>query len=427
MTWDLVGRVVVGSRIARTKTMQAKVARFARDRMCELGPSLVKIGQAVATREDVVGEEAARVLAGLYDAVPPMTREEAWQVLEEEGFSPEGLCLSDQPAKAASIAQVYKGVVDGVPVAVKVQRPGVREVIAEDLVEIKAAVGFMRAIGFPVGDAEVLDRMGELLVAETDFRAERENAKALRSVSEGEFHVPRVHRSSTARVLIMEWSETRPLRTREHSRMLLSAFTNQMARGVVHGDPHPGNVGIGSSGELVMYDCGSVARIPDQLIESVPGMLTKLAEADFDGFAKDLVANGVLKRGADAGHVADLVRYLVSQQSMDPDALRDMGRNPPFALTDDMAVLFRAMALIDGTCRSMDPDVDYTEFAKEFSPSSVDVDWIPLFATLPTRVASSGQVIERVRTQQHAIITRQKSIEALLRVLVGLMLLNTFS
>jgi predicted unusual protein kinase regulating ubiquinone biosynthesis (AarF/ABC1/UbiB family) len=411
-TFDLVGRVAVCSRLAKTAGAKRVLARFAKDRVCELGPGAIKMAQALSTRVDVVGKEAAAVLSELQDQVPPtMSEKDVWDALDAAGIDGDMLQLDPVPHKVASIAQVHRGTLNGVPVAIKVQHPGVEVTLRENCDDLIQAMAFLESLGVPVGDLAGMRSLCESIVSETDFIAEKENAERMREAEGIGVVIPRVSRHSTGNILIMEWVDSSRLSTREDAALLIEVFMNQVNHGLTHGDPHPGNVGKTDDGRLVLYDFGCVATVPCNITEVAQKVASCMARSDFEGVVNTLTVARVIQPGADPRVMRKLFTRGMSGM--------DISQGPPFKLTDSSYTFFRAMAIVDGSCRSLDPDMDYRfllgklELTETFMNTAIST---------PSRIISMNQDITDISEKMDENIDRIQYV--LLASLIAHMLIS---
>ena len=248
-----------------------------------LGPSFIKLGQALSTRADLVGENFARDLSSLQDRVPPFPAHKARAVIEEElGLSIEELFkeFDDEPVAAASIAQVHKATTqEGRVVAVKVLRPKIEQIFQRDLdwlLWLAHIVERNSTTMKRLKPIEVMQEMAETVRIEMDLRFEAAAAAELRDnfVGDESFIVPLIDWKHTARrVLVTEWvqginiADKNALLAAGHNLDVLlktaaECFFKQIFRdGFFHADMHPGNIFIGTRGELIVVDFGIMGRV----------------------------------------------------------------------------------------------------------------------------------------------------------------------
>ncbi|MDQ3696539.1 MAG: AarF/UbiB family protein [Gemmatimonadota bacterium] len=241
-------------------------ARGFRDRLVELGPAYVKLGQVLSTRPDLLPDSYIRELAELQDAVDPLPFEQVEATIQEElgaRLSKLFVQFERQPLGSASLGQVHAAELRGDrAVVVKVQRPGIREQLADDVAFFREVAAFMTShteAGNRVDLAGVIQQLERALVDELDYRTEARNSAAFRRALAGfpRILVPKVVEAySTSRVLTTERvkgvkiDEVPRITRTEHDFAALAdefakAYLHQITIvGHFHADPHPGNVFI---------------------------------------------------------------------------------------------------------------------------------------------------------------------------------------
>ena len=268
--------------------------------LAALGPSFIKLGQALATRSDLLGEEVADDLSELQDRLPPFPAEVARATVAAELGSPVEAMFSafdDTPVAAASIAQVHFAVTtEGREVAVKILRPGIEEAFARDLDLFRWIAEWIESV-MPslrrLKPIEIVDTFADTVRMEMDLRLEGAAAAELKENFKGDpdFRVPAVDWARTARrVLVIERvagvriDDVAALTAAGHDPdMILAksaqAFFRQVFRdGFFHADMHPGNMFVTADGALAPVDFGIMGRLdrPTRifLAEMLRGFLT---------------------------------------------------------------------------------------------------------------------------------------------------------
>ena len=364
----------------------------------DIGPAAIKLGQALATRPDLVGEEAARDLALLQDRLPPAPFEKVRAAIEQGLGRPIDQLFSHidpEPVGAASIAQVHRAVTtDGRQVAIKVLRPNIEEDFAAAIETYEWAAAQVEAMG---GEAARL--RPRLVVAtfrqwtnrELDLRQEAASASELREnlVAETGFFVPEIDWSRTSRrVLTLEWIDGIKLTDREaliaagHDLKALAAtlvrtFLRQaVVDGFFHADLHQGNLFALPDGRLAAIDFGIMGRINRQarvwLAEILYGLLTgnyrRVAEIHFeaqyvpphhniDEFATALRAVGEPMRGLPAREVS--IGHML-------DGLFKITRDFDMQTQPHLLLLQKTMVMEEGVATALDPDINMWETAEPF-------------------------------------------------------------
>lgn len=354
--------------------------------LTQLGPAYIKIGQALSTRPDLVPPVYLEELTKLQDQLPPFPNEIAYQFITEElGAPPEEVYaeLSAQPIAAASLGQVYKGKLKtGEEVAVKVQRPDLRERITIDLYILRNLAGWVqkkvkRVKSDLVG---ILDELGDRIFEEMDYIHEGENAERFSQLYGHikDIYVPRIYWEYTnRRVLTMEWiNGTKLTQTEEISAQGINArylievgvqcsLRQLLEHGFFHADPHPGNLLATPDGKLAYLDFGMMSEIqPAQrygLIEAIVHVVNR----DFEGLAKDYVKLDFLSpetdltpiipafarvfADAEGASVADLNIKSIT------DELSALMYEYPFRVPPYYALIIRSLVTLEGIAIFIDP------------------------------------------------------------------------
>ncbi|QFS47911.1 ABC1 kinase family protein [Nostoc sphaeroides] len=355
--------------------------------LTKLGPAYIKIGQALSTRPDLVPPVYLEELTKLQDQLPPFPNEIAYQFIKEElGAPPEEVYaeLSAQPIAAASLGQVYKGKLKtGEEVAVKVQRPDLREGITIDLYILRNLASWVqkkvkRVRSDLVG---ILDELGDRIFEEMDYIHEGENAERFFELygHMKDVYVPKIYWEYTnRRVLTMEWiNGTKLTQTEEISAQGIDArylievgvqcsLRQLLEHGFFHADPHPGNLLATTDGKLAYLDFGMMSEIkPPQrygLIEAIVHVVNR----DFEGLAKDYVKLDFLSpetdltpiipafarvfADAEGASVADLNIKSIT------DELSALMYEYPFRVPPYYALIIRSLVTLEGIAIYIDPN-----------------------------------------------------------------------
>lgn len=305
--------------ILRTKNSDKEKLTFASRLyhvIVELGPTFVKFGQILSTRDDLLPEDVIHELKKLQDNIPPFPFAEVKTIIEteldnktEEIFEE----LHETAVASASIGQVHYGVLKtGEKVVVKVQRPGIREIIKCDIDIIQL---FARAIDKRVPEAstyhlvELINEFERTIIRELDFNYEAHNIERFEKNFEelrSEVIIPQVFREySSKRVIVMEYIDG--VKVTEYQRLggdpikissigLKAIFKMVFEDGFFHSDPHPGNIFITKDGKVAFLDLGQVAKLSDFLKEQVTFLIVAVSKEDRESVA-DCLYNLAIKEG----------------------------------------------------------------------------------------------------------------------------------
>jgi predicted unusual protein kinase regulating ubiquinone biosynthesis (AarF/ABC1/UbiB family) len=294
-----------------------------------MGPTFIKLGQLLSTRADLLPLPYTEALARLQDSVERIPPAEIDRVIELE-LGPRPFARFDpDPVATASLGQVHRAVLpDGRAVAVKVQRPGIRERLLEDLDALGEIAAFLdrhSKIGRRHRLTLILEEFRRSLLRELDYRAEAGNLERL-AQNLREFDrivVPRpVADFTTGRVLTMEFVEGRkvtqagPASGREGLELadqLFRAYLKQMLDdGFLHADPHPGNVLLTPDGRLALLDLGMVMHLGPALQQKLIALLLAISEGNGSEAASVLIDIGQEDDDFDRGTVEREITDLVS-------------------------------------------------------------------------------------------------------------------
>ncbi|MDQ1712744.1 MAG: ubiquinone biosynthesis protein, partial [Frankiaceae bacterium] len=248
-----------------------------------LGPTYVKLGQLLATRADLLPPAYVDALARLQDDVAPFPYADVERIVESElgvRISRAFQIFDNVPLASASLGQVHRAVLrNGRNVAVKVQRPGIRDLVLDDLDALREIAEFADAhttVGRRYGFAAMLEEFRKSMLRELDYQQEARNLLTLRAnlADFPRIHVPEpVADYSTSRVLTMEFIGGRKLTSlgplaqlevegNALADQLIGAYLKQiLVDGFFHADPHPGNVFLTETGDIGLIDLGMVGRV----------------------------------------------------------------------------------------------------------------------------------------------------------------------
>jgi len=375
--------------LARRRSHRRDRAERLASAIDRLGPSYVKLGQFLATRPDVVGDELATDLSRLQDRMETFSRADAVAAIEGSLGRPLGDLFEtlDEPVAAASIAQVHPATVleDGAPrkVAVKVIRPGVRRRFLNDLESYFLAARLQERFipsSRRLRPVEVTQTLAQTTKIEMDLRLE---AAALSELGENTrddpgFRVPAVDWMRTGRdVVTMEWidgvkmSDIDGLRAAGHdleklAASLIQSFLRHTLRdGFFHADMHPGNLFVEADGTIVGVDFGITGRLGKKERRFLAEILYGFIVRDFRRVAEVHFEAGYVPAHHDVAAFAQAIRAIGEPIHGQPAETISMARllTLLFEVTElfdmqtrtELVLLQKTMVVVEGVARTLDP------------------------------------------------------------------------
>jgi ubiquinone biosynthesis protein len=409
-------------RLARLGARVPDQPRYA-DAFEAIGPAAVKLGQTLATRPDIVGDEAALDLLRLQDALPPLPFEIIRPQIEESLGRPIETMFSsfdEKPVGAASIAQVHRAVTtDGRAVAVKVLRPGVEADFERAIDTYEWAAAQVEPMGGEIARLQprlVIATFKRWTARELDLRREAASASELAEgmAAEPNFHVPAIDWPRTSgKVLTLEWINGIKLSNRAAlidagydlpllAQTLVHAFLRQaIAEGFFHADLHQGNLFALPGNRIAAVDFGIMGRIDRRariwLAEILYGLITgnyrRVAEIHFE--AEYVPAHHDVREFATALRaVGEPMRGLpVKEMSigMMLDGLFSITRDFDMVTQPHLLLLQKTMVMVEGVATALDPDINLWETAGPFVE-----EWIR--TELGPEAAVADRIVADVKT-----------------------------
>ncbi len=414
------------ARLARLGTIQPREPNYAAA-FTAIGPAAIKLGQTLATRPDLIGDEAARNLLSLQDALPPMPFATVKPYIEQALGRPITALFTrfdETPIGSASIAQVYRAeTTEGRQVAVKVIRPGVREKFAADIETYEWAAAHLEAMG---GEATrlrprlVIANFKRWTLNELDLRREAAAASELAEAASAMtgYRIPGIDWDRTSgSIMTLDWIDGIKISDRDAliaaghdpallARRLVNAFLRQaISEGFFHADMHQGNLLVQADGTIAALDFGIMGRIDHKarawLAEILCGLITgnyrRVAEIHFEAqyvpahhsveeFATALRAVGEPMRGKP---VKDL------SVGMMLDGLFAITRDFDMQTQPHLLLLQKTMVMVEGVATALDPDINMWEtsgpFVKEWMRSELGPE-----TALADRLVSDWRTINRI-------------------------------
>jgi predicted unusual protein kinase regulating ubiquinone biosynthesis (AarF/ABC1/UbiB family) len=376
-----------------------KQAQWLKEKLIGLGPTFIKIGQALGARGDLLPLSYVKELVKLQDQVPPFPNSEAFARIESElGKSLQEAYaeIDAEPIAAASLGQVYRARLHtGEEVAVKVQRPELAKIIGFDIAILRRLTEIMRRFPQMNENADwegMMREFSETITEEMDYVQEGQNADLFRENFKKwkTILVPKIYWShTTTRVLTMDFIrgtkvvDLEALQAKRFSpvkvnRLLVRTYLKQLLEdGFFHADPHPGNLLVMDNGRLAFFDFGMTGKITPRLQSLMITAFFHVVSRDVHGLAQDLINLDFLKPGVDPEQVRPVVEGLfqhylnlklgeVNFKELTYD-LADVMYEYPFRLPANFTYIIRALMTLEGIGIVTDPEFSFFDTAKPYA------------------------------------------------------------
>jgi len=391
-------RLFLGSDRDRDANQQRQ-AVWLKEKLIELGPTFIKMGQSMGTRADLLPLAFVKELGTLVDQVPPFPNDVAFSIIEHELGRKINEVYAEfelEPVAAASLGQVYRARLHtGEEVAVKVQRPNLEATIKGDIVILKKVANFAERFPQLNENADwsgMLREFDTTIHEEMDYVAEGKNAEQFRENFKNwsNIHVPAIYwNATTKKVLTMEFihgtkvtdleeQARRNISPSKVNRLLIKTYLKQLLEdGFFHADPHPGNLLVMADGRVAFFDFGMVGRITPKLQAKMIDAFFHVVEKDPAGIAEDLIELDFLKPGTSPSVVRPVVERMfefhfnlklkdVNFKELTYD-LADVMYDYPFRLPSNFTYIMRALMTLEGIGIVTDPEFNFFETAKPYA------------------------------------------------------------
>jgi len=364
-----------------------------RELLTRLGPTFIKVGQALSTRPDLIRKDFLQELVKLQDQLPAFDNAIAYQIIETELDSPihENFSeLSPNPVAAASLGQVYRGrLISGEEVAVKVQRPNLRPILTRDLYLLRWAASWV-APWLPLNLGHdltlIVDEFGTKLFEEIDYINEGRNAEKFASNfrNDPQVKVPGIYwRYTNTHVLTLEWINGFKLTDTKRIREagldpetiiqigVTSGLQQLLEHGFFHADPHPGNLFAVPDGRMAYIDFGMMDQLEETTKETLVDALVHLVNKDFTDLAEDFVKLGFLTPDTNICPIVPALEAVlgnaIGKNVKDfnfktiTDEFSELMYEYPFRVPAKFALIIRSLVTQEGIALSLNPDFKIVE------------------------------------------------------------------
>lgn len=410
----------------------------------ELGPTFIKLGQILSNRPDLIPHELQMELVKLQENVPPFSAQEAASAIENELGRPVREVFSEferDPVAAASIAQLHRAVLPtGECVAVKIQRPGLLELVSVDVEILRELAGLVERYipaSQSIGPQVLVDEFERAVHQELDFRREATSIERFGTqfVDDDRIMVPRVYREySTQKILTMEFVDGRPLadllsedpRDAEEGKRVAKLGADLTLKqifqdGFFHADPHPGNIFVLYDGRLCYLDFGLTGSLIRRDLEVISDMLISIIGRD-EQKASRAVVRLAGSRNYDTARsiereIAELIGRFQSAQAGDFSFTTLLSKiveilvDKELRLPPDLFLLVKSLITIEGVATALDPHLDFSAHLEPFAKDLLKGQYDPkrVAARVTTVIGDYTDLLEAVPGDYYKIVDRLAS------------------
>lgn len=395
----------------------------------KLGVLMIKLGQFLSSRADLLPERALAALSSLQDEVPPASFSHVVSVIETELGKPIGQIFSvlePEATAAASLGQVHNAILaaTGEEVAVKVQRPNIDQLVRMDLSTLKFVIWVITRF---VDTGQFIDLMGvyrefkRTVYEEIDYIAEAANAKRFREMFKDDpiIYIPRVYDDyTTRRVLVLEWIEGIKIndyaaleaanidRLEVAKRTVRAYFYQFFQAGFFHADPHPGNIfiqkGTPENGPIIAFvDFGMVGSLTKTMKKALKDLFLGFVARDSHGLVNALNRLGFIGEGANMVAIERAMGLMMEQyfgmtlgevRGLEvPEVAQDIDNllyGQPFQIPAQFAFTGRAVGTLSGVATGLAPEFNLVEVATPYARKFLGLD-----------AEGAGQTIQQILNQ----------------------------
>jgi len=363
--------------------------------LTRLGPTFIKVGQALSTRPDLIRKDFLEELIKLQDRLPPFDSALAFEIVEAElgrKISETYSEISPAPVAAASLGQVYRArLITGEAVAVKVQRPNLLPVLSLDLYLLRWAAGWLAPL-LPLNLGHdlclIVDEFGIKLFEEIDYINEGRNAEkfATNFADDPTVKVPSIYwRYTTNCVLTLEWIDGIKLTDTESVKAagldtdslieigVRSGLRQLLEHGFFHADPHPGNLFALADGRMAYIDFGMMDQMEETTKETLVDSVVHLLNKDYLQLAKDFVKLGFLTPETDIMPIVPALESvlgdIVGEKVEDfnfktiTDQFSELMYDYPFRVPAKFALIIRSLVTEEGLALTLNPNFKIVKVA----------------------------------------------------------------
>ncbi|MGK7876180.1 MAG: ABC1 kinase family protein [Xenococcaceae cyanobacterium] len=406
--WDYMRGLLTGGKADEPQIPRPEVLRKI---LVELGPFYVKLGQLLSTRPDLLPPDYIKALTALQAKVPTVSWTQIEAIIQQQLQQPLEevfITINPEPIAAGSIAQIHRATLtNGQEVAIKVQRPGIDRIVAQDISLIKGIAELVSLTDFGQNyDVVTLaEEFTNTVKAELDFTQEasytnqlRRNLSTSRWFDSKQLVVPAIYWNiTTEKLLVMEWLDGKPIldadispstdgkksgdRRKEISTLLFRAFFQQIyIDGFFHADPHPGNIFYLQDSRLAIIDCGMIGRLDPRTQQLLTEMLLAIVDMDAQRCSQLTLELSETVQPTSLAHLeVDYDRMLRKYYNLSLSQLNfsevfyevlQVARNNKVKLPGNLGLYAKSLANLEGVARNFNPEINLLD---EIKPLMTDL------------------------------------------------------
>lgn len=460
MWWYEIALPKVGLMRVADRTRDDRMRGFARsfrEIAVDLGGLMIKLGQFLSSRLDVLPPELTKELEGLQDEVPAVPFEQIRRLAEEElGFPVARVfaTVDDAPVAAASLGQVYRATLNEVDAAhmgftdvvIKVQRPGIDEIVAVDLAAMRRVAAWLmrlRAVRRRVDMLALVEEFAQSSREEIDYLHEAGNAERFAECFAGDVRVrvPQVvWERTTRRVLTLEdvsaikISDLDGLRragisSKDVASVFVAVMLDQFfVHSFFHGDPHPGNLFVipgdrSATGDwqLAVVDFGMMGEVPHRLRGAARSVIVATAQQNGRGIVDAMREAGVLLPSVDTEELERAMIEVFARfggmgvsdlRSVDPREFRDFANEfsevmleMPFQMPESFLLIIRAVSLTSGVASTLDPEYNPWDSVTPYAQQLLRDEGGNLARDFMDQAGQSAQILWRLPSRVDSLLS----------------------
>lgn len=422
------------------KISKPKIGKWVTEKLTNMGPTFIKIGQLMSTRKDILGEEIINELKQLQDNVSPLP----YNTLEEyiTDFSNDFESIDTNPIASASIGQVHTGILkNGNKIVIKIKRPNIEKLINEDFEMLLFSINILKKISNDrkIYEFELLfNEYYKLLKEEINFENEannmikfKENFKNIKWIK-----IPYLYKNLCSNnIITMEYVPSIKINDintisklqfnrKKIAEKLIEIFMIQIIdHGTVHIDPHPGNIGINKDGKIVFYDFGMILDIDLNIKEKFTTLLIAIYDKDINTICDISIDMGLIiveekNKPYLKTFFISFLKYIENsnieefkETYIDKfNSLTNPNEPNPFIISSKFILLLRGISILEGVCKTLYPKFNFKDSLDPYINTFIlDINYFESRAISDLKLIT--KVPEKVQINQINLEVIEKNIQ----------------